>query len=112
MIVRVIDIGHNWIPVSREPTQPTPQRAPLPPRLARSIIDWAGCSAAEARLLWEQEVAGSIPATPTTSDSASYGCGTWTSWAVRCHRSTPCSIMTTVSPERIEPGSSALNLYG
>ncbi len=26
----------------------------------------SGCSAAGARLLWEQEVAGSIPATPTT----------------------------------------------
>ena len=28
-------------------------------------INVAGCSAAEARLVWDQEVAGSNPATPT-----------------------------------------------
>ena len=43
-----------------------------------------GCSAAVARLLWEQEVAGSIPATPTTFppnrslDDAPMGMGTQT----------------------------------
>ena len=36
----------------------------------------SGCSAAGARLLWEQEVAGSIPATPTSLQTAPFGVST------------------------------------
>ena len=47
----------------------------------RIIIGVSGCSAAVARLVWDQEVAGSIPATPTSASAktvplVSYCCPT------------------------------------